>query len=51
MTGPGYGTVQLRVDHDLVGRVLAEKHRRRAERVDFADAIRPAISRFVGRAA
>lgn len=27
MTGPGYGTVWSHTDHDLVGRVLAEKHR------------------------
>lgn len=29
MTGPGYGVPWLRIDHDLVGRVLAVKERQR----------------------
>jgi hypothetical protein len=35
MTGPG--TFQHRVDHDLIGRVLAEKLRRRNDRERLGD--------------
>jgi len=30
VTGPGNGTVWLRIDHDLIGRALAEKLKRRS---------------------
>lgn len=38
----GYGTVHLRIDHELVGRVIAEKHRIRFEQRGLGDDVRPA---------
>jgi hypothetical protein len=34
------GTIYFRADHELIGRVLAEKLRRRMERSDFQDSVR-----------
>ena len=34
------GTIYFRADHELIGRVLAEKLRRRMERSDFQDCVR-----------
>ncbi|MET3824795.1 hypothetical protein ABIC16_000488 [Sphingomonas sp. PvP055] len=34
------GTIFFRADHELIGRVLAEKLRRRMERSDFQDCVR-----------
>ncbi|WP_242138224.1 MULTISPECIES: hypothetical protein [unclassified Sphingomonas] len=34
------GTIVFRADYELIGRVLAEKLRRRTERPDFQDCIR-----------
>lgn len=34
------GTIFFRADHDLIGRVLAEKLRRRTERSDFPECVR-----------
>lgn len=34
------GTIYFRADHELIGRVLAEKLRRKTERTDFADGLR-----------
>jgi len=39
MTGPGNGTIYFRADHDLVGRVIAEKLRRRNDRSNLDDSI------------
>ena len=40
MNGPGYGTPWLRIDHDLVGRVIAAK-RRLALEADYPESVRP----------
>lgn len=37
------GTIYFRADHELVGRVLAEKLRRRMERSGAGDSIRIAL--------
>lgn len=34
------GMIYFRADHELIGRVLAEKLRRKTERTDFADDLR-----------
>lgn len=34
------GTIYFRADHELIGRVLAEKLRRKTERTDFVDELR-----------
>ncbi|WP_010161665.1 hypothetical protein [Sphingomonas sp. PAMC 26617] len=39
------GTIFFRADHELIGRVLAEKLRRRMERSDFQDCVRIVPSR------
>ena len=41
MNGPGYGTPWLRIDHDLVDRVLAHKRRQRLEPLDYPESVRP----------
>jgi hypothetical protein len=41
------GTIYFRADHELVGRVLAEKLRRRMERSGVGDSVR--IARPTGR--
>jgi len=42
------GTIFYRVDYELVGRVIAEKLRRRTERCDFEDGVRVSTPREGG---
>lgn len=45
------GTIYFRADHELIGRVLAEKLRRKTERTDFVDGLRIAGNGALRRAA
>lgn len=49
MTPSAPGTIYFRADHELVGRVLAEKLRRRMERSGIGDSVRVQDKRGVGR--
>ena len=39
------GTIFFRADYELIGRVLAEKQRRRTERFDFQDGVGAIVPR------
>jgi len=39
------GTIFFRADYELIGRVLAEKQRRRTERFDFLDGVGAIVPR------